>query len=437
MVGKTMNRSLGIFSLAILLVSTHYGLGFLLGTAEQTMIQGVGGSLYAVSIGLGTLALLTLVRFYWNEVEQIWTLLGNRYGKPVKVGVGLMSWASLIGIEAVQIIAAASILSVAGIPKLASIITLAVLFCILSLLPIGKAIWVFRALLLFNGLALMYALVVLHGLPLYWRSPLEFIPSLHQIPPTKAIGVSLSTVLLVLIDMKCQQFVVQAKNVRTAYLGCAIAALMLITLAFLPAALVIAAENSQILPPDIAGKEVIPYLLAWIGGGADHLWGKVLIAALAVPALGLGSNVLRIQTKTILDLEVIPHAKQNRVGVAAVNSLLALAIALKGGEIIGLILCFYAVYLSAVWIPFIAYLLAHFKIYRFSQTSVRVSLLLSSLSALFTLGVTFVKPEALPFASQELTIMLIGLGVGCLSLLAVQLIEKFLLLFKGYEETQF
>ncbi|MBD3885787.1 hypothetical protein IFO70_29165 [Phormidium tenue FACHB-886] len=432
----TVNRSLGIFSLAILLVSTHYGLGFLLGTAEQTTIQGMGGSLYAVSIGLGTLALLTLVRFYWSEAEQIWTLLGKRYGKPVKVGVGLMSWASLIGIEAVQIIAAASILNVAGIPSFASTVGLTVLFCILSLLPIEKASWVFRALLLFNGLTLVYALVALHGLPLYWRSPLEFLPSLQQIPPAKTIGISLSTILLVLIDMKCQQFVVQAKDVRTAYLGCALAALILIALAFLPAALVTAAQNSGILPADLMGKEIIPYLLAWLGGGADHLWGKALVAALAVPALGLGSNGLRIQTKTILDLEVIPNAEQNRIGVTVVNSLLALAIALKGGEIIGLILCFYAVYLSATWIPFIAYLLAHFKIYTFSQTSVRVSLLLSSVSALFTLVMTFVKPEALPFTSQELTIMLVGLGFGCLSLFGVQIIEKFLLLFKAYEETQ-
>lgn len=63
----TVNRSLGAFSLAILLVSTHYGLVFLLGAAEQAMGLGVGGSLYAFSIGLGTLALLVLVKFYWSE----------------------------------------------------------------------------------------------------------------------------------------------------------------------------------------------------------------------------------------------------------------------------------------------------------------------------------------------------------------------------------
>lgn len=431
----TVNRSLGVFSLAVLLVSTHYGLGFLLGTAEQAMAGGVGGSLYAVSVGLGTLTLLTLVKFYWSQVEQIWTLLGDRYGRPVKVGVGLMSWTSLIGIEAVQIIAAASILNVAGIPTLTSMITLTVLFCILSLLPVEKASWIFRGLLLFNLFALVYALRILHGLPEYWHSPLEFIPTLHQMPPARVIGVSLPTILLVLIDMKCQQFIVQAKNLRTAYLGCMLAALILIGLAFLPSAVVVAAQATQILPADLTGKEVIPYLLAWIGGGANQPWGKVLIAALVVPALGLGSNVLRIQSKTILDLEVIPNSERNRIGVAIVNALLALAIALKGGEIIGLILCFYAAYLSTVWIPFIAYLLTHLGIYRFSKTSVRVSLMMSSMSTLSALGMTFVKPEAIAFHSPELIIMALGLGFGSLSLFSVQLIEQFSLAFKIKEKT--
>jgi len=50
-----------------------------------------------------------------------------------------------------------------------------------------------------------------------------------------------------------------------------------------------------------------------------------LIAALALPALGLGSNVLRIQSKTILDLldlEVIPSSEWNHIGVTVINALL-------------------------------------------------------------------------------------------------------------------
>ncbi len=75
----SQNRKLDAFSLAALLVSAHYGLGFILGTAEKSLTLGAAGSLYAVCLALGTIALLGLAKFYWIRVEQIWTLLGNRY----------------------------------------------------------------------------------------------------------------------------------------------------------------------------------------------------------------------------------------------------------------------------------------------------------------------------------------------------------------------
>src|SRR5437868_4220759 len=116
------NRKLDAFSLATLLVSAHYGLGFLLGTAEKSQTLGLAGSLYAVSISVGTLAALALAKFYWTEVEPIWTLLGNRYGNLVKILVGLLIWSSLIGIEAVQMISGAFILKVLGAPVLPSLV---------------------------------------------------------------------------------------------------------------------------------------------------------------------------------------------------------------------------------------------------------------------------------------------------------------------------
>ena len=419
------NRELGVSSLAILLVSAHYGLGFLLGTAEQSMTKGAIGSLYAVSIGLGTIGNLVLAKFYWTRIEQIWTLLG-RYGNSVKVGVGLMSWTSLIGIEAVQIIAAASILAVVGIPGLLSMIALTLLFWFLSLLPVEKASWVFRGLLLLNILALVYGLWALHGLPDYARSPLEFISSLDRISGAEVIGVSFSTMLLVLIDMKCQQYIIQARNVRTVYLGSILAALLVIALAFLPYAVVIAAQNTGILPTDLDAKQVIPYILSWVGGGANQPLGIILIAALAVPALGLGSSVLRVQTKTVLDLQIVPQFPGNYILIAGVNGLFALAVAFKGGEIISLILLFYTTYLSAVWIPFIAYLVSEIGVYTFCALSVKLSLLLGSLSALTTLIFTLYQPYAVIWNNAELTIMVMGLGFGILSLLVGQLLERYI-----------
>jgi SSS family solute:Na+ symporter len=110
------NRKLDAFSLAALLVSAHYGLGFLFGTAEKALTLGIAGSLYAVSISVGMIATLGLAKFYWTEVEPIWTLLGNRYGNLAKILVGGLIWSSLIGIEAVQIISGAFILKVKYFP---------------------------------------------------------------------------------------------------------------------------------------------------------------------------------------------------------------------------------------------------------------------------------------------------------------------------------
>lgn len=417
------NRKLSIVSLATLLVSAHYGLGFLLGTAEKAMSSGVMGSLYAVSVGLGVIASLAIAKFYWTQIEQIWTLLGNRYGNLVKIGVGLMSWMSFIGIGAVQIIAA-SILAIVGIPKLPIMVTVTLLFWVLSLLAVEKVSWLFRGFLLLNIVGLIYALWVLHGLPNYVQAPVEFITSLHQVSLAEVIGVSLSTTLLVVIDMKCHQYMVQAIDVRTVYLGCLVAAIAIIALAFLPSTVVIAAQNAGILPANLDAKQVVPYILSWVGHGTNQPLGIFLIGVLAVPCLGLGSSVLRVQTKTLLDLQILPQFQGHVVLIAAINALFALAIALKGGEIIGLILLFYTAYLSAVWVPWIAYLLNHGKLYTFSDFSVRLSLVLGSLSALTTLSVILYQPKAVFWGNGELTIMIVGIGCGSISLLLAQLSEK-------------
>lgn len=421
------NRRLDAFSLAALLVSAHYGLGFLLGTAEKSLTLGIAGSLYAVCLGLGTLLLLVLAKFYWTKIEQIWTLLGNRYGKQVKLLIGFMSWSSLIGIEAVQMISGAFILKVLGVPLLPSMVTLACLFTIVSLLPVEKAGFLFRGLLILNFLGLLYALWVLHGFPDYLRSPFTFIPSLSQISPAKLFGISFSTIVLVLIDMKYQQFLVQAKDLKSLYQGCLLAATLLILLAFLPSAVLVAAQTAEILPVGIDGKETLPFILLWIGGGADQPLGILLIISLLVPALGVGSSILRVQTKTVLDFNFLPISNRNRLIVTIVNILLALAVALRGGEIINLIVSFYAAYVAAVFVPFVAYLLDQTKRYSFANFSVRLSLIMSSISAISVLFLTLLNPKLIFFGSAELNIMAIGIGFGIIGLLLGQILEKYLL----------
>jgi solute:Na+ symporter, SSS family len=419
------HRRLDTFSLAALLVSAHYGLGFLLGTAEKSLTHGAAGSLYAVSLGLGTIALIALAKFYWTQTEQIWTLLGSAYGSGVKIFVGLMSWASLIGIEAVQLISAASILKVFGIPPIPSMIVLATLFAIISLLPVEKAGWILRGLLFVNFLALLYGLWVLHGFPEYLRSPIEFVNSLQTESLPTTIGITLSTVLLVLIDMKYQMYLVQAKDIKSLYKGCLLAGTVLLLLALLPSTLVTAAHQAGILPDDIGGKETLPYILSWIGGGTDKPLGIALIISLLVPSLGIGSSILRVQSKIIFDFHILPVSLGTQLLVTFGNSLFGLIVALRGGEIVSLIVAFYAAYVGAVIVPFAAYLMSQGKRYTFSRTSVKLSLIASSCSSISLLIVTRFNSHLELLGSTELNIMGAGIFSGILFLSVGEVIEKY------------
>lgn len=416
---------LGIVALTTLLVSAHYGLGFLLGTGEQTMVSGLAGSLYPLCLAGGTfLLLLALGRFYWQRQEQIWTLLGDRYGQGIRVGVGLLSWMSLIGIGSVQIIGGAATLSVIGLPKIPVMVGLTLAFVAIAQLPTEKASWVVRGLLFFNIGVLIYGLISLHGLPLYGRSAGHFIQDLHYNSTGYTLGILLSTLLLVQIDMKYQQYFVQAQDVKTLYWGCGLAGVILMLLAFLPSNLVLAAQQAQILPPGLDAKAVIPQILLSLGGHYPAL-GFLFVMGLVVPALGIGSGILRVQSKTVFDLGLVNQTPLMAWVVPGVNGTLALAIALKGGSIIGLIASFYAAYGSAVWVPFGAYLVQEGLGFALSKTAVYCALGLGSSGSFSVLFWTLWHPQGILWDSPELTILAAGLGCGLLGLGLGEAIDRY------------
>ena len=431
------NRKLNAFSLAVTIVFVNYGSGFLLGTAEKAFAFDFAGSLYAFCTALAPIALLGLARFYWEEVEQIWTLLGDRYGSQVKFLVASMSWVACIGIEGVQIIAGAFILKVLGLPVNASMAIVAIAFIGISLLPVEKASLLLQVLLALNLVGLFYVLWALQGVPDYLQSPLEFLPSLTRLDPREIAGISLSTLGLAFIDMGNHQFIVQAKDLTTVYRGCFLAAALLLLLAFLPSALIVAAKGSGILPEGIDGKETIPFILFWIGTILRQPLAVIPILSLLVPVVGVGSNQLRLQNKTVFDFfDWLAPTKTNQFLVAWANGLLALGIALKGGAIIDLTVSFVAAYVAAAFIPFLAYLLENNRFYTFSAFSIKISSYTSSISALTLLALTLFDPDgAAVFGNPELGIMAIGIGFGTLGLLTGITIDKYVPALKIRQET--
>ncbi len=427
------HRDLGGPALAALLVSAHYGLGFLLGTGERAVTAGFAGSVYGVSIALGTCVLLGLARFYWQEVEQLWTILGDRYGEVPRLTIAIACWASLVGVEAVQIISGASILSILGWPLLPTALGLAVVFAGLSLLPIARLSGLFRGLLAFNVAALLFALVALQGVDLYLRAPVAFWPAAIELGTGETVGISLTTIMLVLVDMKYHQFLVRARDLGSLYRGCTLAAGILFALALLPAAVVMAALRAGILPAGLESKAVVPYILTWLGGGATQPLGILLAIAAIVPALGVGSSVLRLQTKTVMDFKLLPDKPASRGAVAAANGLLAIVVALKGASIVGTMVCFYAVYASVVWVPFGAHL---WRREQTTRASARNASILGGAGALSTLVLLLFWPQFAPFGRPELGVIATGTGLGAIGLFGTQMWEAISLSQRGLSSHQ-
>ncbi len=421
----TSSGKLDTFSLAALLVGANYGLGFILGTAENSLTQGIGGSLYAVSTGLGLFALAGLAQFYWRTEQPIWTLLGDRYGSFLKTAIGMMSWMWMVGVVAAQILGGSFVLHCLGIPLSASMAAMAVLFATLSLLSVERVGQIFRGLLVLNSLIIFYALGRLDGFSGYANIPVEFVSALANIPISQQLGIVLTTVLLIPIGMQFQVFLVQAAGRQTAVRGCLLGGIALILLAFVPSEMTIAAGNSGILPDGISGKAIVPFVFSWLGGGIGAPMGIFLVLCLLFSALGSGSGLLRAMNQTLFELELLPRRNDVRIVVAIANVLLAWAIASGGGSIIGLMVSFYALYVAAVWVPFLAYLLDRGGRFEFTKTSIQFAVLSGGISGIGVLITTFAIPEAAIGGSQQLSILSIGMGFALLGLIFGQAIDKY------------
>lgn len=418
-------RRLGSFSVAGLIVSGHYGMGFLLGTAESSATWGTAGSLYPVALAFGTLLFLPIARLYWQDVAQLWTLLGDRYGRFLQQVSSVMSWLSFTGVMAAQIAAGSAILSVLGAPRLGATVGLTVALGVLSMLPLHRLSWVLRGLLVVSLVALGTALVKLGGVPHYINAPVTFTQALGtSVSWGEALGVFLTAAVTVPIDMKFQQFVVQGRSRAVVSWGCLMAMVAVVFLAFLPSVAVVTAQQSGILPEAIAPREIIPYILGWLGGGLDHPLGVLMVGTLLIPALGAGSTVLRIQTRLVMDSlpGQWPQMTWSRIAIGGLNASLALMLAFRGGSIIGLMVVFYAAYGAAVWWPFMAYVLERFGVVQLSPLAVQLSAGTAGLASVATLVAVKLQPAIALSGSAELTVLMLGLGFGLLALVAGQAI---------------
>lgn len=379
-------RKLGVLKIASSLASVHYGLGFLLGTAEAVYNSGPAGIIYALSCSLGLIFMAFLVPFYWKNKKPIWEILGSLYGKKIQTGSCFLSWVWMVGVVGSQILGATYILKTLGFSPLTGMVSVAIIISILALWPIKRLSSVYFSLLLISSASLLYVLTKLNPPALFSANFSKNLFMSITLTPLKTLGIFIPTIFVTILGMDFHQFIVRGKTPQKSIVGTILAGIILITIAFLLTFVVMAAINNHLFLPGTDGKETIPLVLIFIGKSLQKMFiSYFLIIALLTAALGSGSAVSRILIETAQDLKILPKKIANRVVIVIFNSCLALFLALTGKSIVSLIVSFYAIYVAGVLIPFAAYLLERKKIFKFESDIIYSSLLFGGMTALLVL----------------------------------------------------
>jgi SSS family solute:Na+ symporter len=286
-------RVLGVLQVAALLVSASYGIGFLFGSGEMALTHGMAGGLYGVATALGMLALATFAGRLWKLGVPVWELFGRAFGVPIQRAVALLSLIWMSGVLAAQIAGGVAIAEVIGLPKGLSQALVLALILGASRLDLRIASRVFAACLLASAVVLVYALADAGGMALYAQSATLFARDLGEFSTGRLVSIVLAVGLLVCLGSDYHQFVLAARRPATAAAGCALAAVVLIAVAFLPPTLVLALRSTGGLDGLTDAKQVVPFAL---GHAADGLWPvaqPLLLAALSTAALGSGAAIVR------------------------------------------------------------------------------------------------------------------------------------------------
>lgn len=340
-------RVLGALQLAALLVSASYGIGFLFGSGEMALTQGMAGGLYGVATAVGMLALAAFAGRLWQLGVPVWELFGRAFGPPIQRAVALLSLVWMSGVLAAQIAGGVAIAELSGLPKLLSQAMVLALILGASRLDLRVASRVFAACLLASAVVLLYALADAGGLPLYAQSASLFVRDLGAFSPGRLISVVLAVGLLVCLGADYHQFVLAARRPGTAAAGCALAAAALIVVAFLPPTLVLALQGTGGLAGLADAKQVVPFALGRAAGGLWPGAQALLLAALSTAALGSGAAIVRAMASAMA--AALPRARPASHPAWSIAALAAGALlAARGQGIVDTMVSVNVVYLASV-----------------------------------------------------------------------------------------
>lgn len=401
-------RVLGALQVAVMLIAASYGIGFLFGSGEAALTQGIAGGLYGVATAAGMLALAVVAKPLWRSGVPVWDLFGAAFGPASQVAVALLSLLWMAGVLAAQVHGGTAVLGLLGLASPWNYAVVLVLIYGASRLDLRLASAVFSVCLLASAMVLAYALFASGGASIYAGALPRFVADLGRIEPQKLVASTLAVGVLVCLGADYHQFVVAGRSASAAAWGCLLASVGLVMLALLPPAVVVAMEDDGALDSVAESKQIIPFILSRVahtfGPGAD----KLMLAALMAAALGSGAAILRAMTSALSS--ALPGRKwQQHPALGVVALAIGAALAARGQGIVDTMVSINLVYIASVALPFAALVLG---------------VALSPREALFIMGVGFAGSGAaygfgwLGWLSAQADLMSLLLGLGMAGLAA-------------------
>lgn len=399
-------RTLNPLNVAVLLVSASYGIGFVFGTGEQARSIGMASSLYAAATGLGMLFLAAAATTFWRLGTPVWGLF-RESNRSLETGVALLTALWLVGIFSVQLQGAAAVLGLTlGLSPTWQYPVAGLLAWLLGRLHPGRMATVFSVFLAVASASLIAVIAMNGGTELYARSlPLVVSDAAHYVSPADICVIVLSTIALVVLGADYQQFVILARSRRAAVIGCLLAGAAVLLMSTLPSTAVLAAIQSGHLPPALAAKATIPYLVVQPFGGNDTAIGKGILCTLFLAALG-SSSVVALAATHATRRALSLHRVSDTI-VALVVVLGGIGIAKLGTSMVGLIVSINTLFLTTIAVPLAATLTGY-------GSGPRCTV---AMAASFTggLGAMCIAPS-LGLEGYSWLSALIGIGCGAIAL---------------------
>lgn len=350
-----MDRTLGSLQVAALLVSASYGIGFLFGSGELAIDHGMAGSIYGVATSVGMLALACFARHLWAGGLPVWSLFGQTYGPHLQMAVALLSLVWMGGVLAAQVQGATAVVHLLGVDDWPGQIVVLVLIYTASRLHLRIASTLFALCLLASALVLVYALVASEGVTLYLHAVPAFIDDLSTFSPSALLAMSLAVGLLVCTGADYHQFLLAAKRPSAATLGCVIAGVALLAIAFLPSAVVGAMQEKGALSGITDNRQVIPWLLGRVAGSLGPGFDKLMLVALSVAALGSGAAIMRAMSSALASVVPGQRPAQHQ-GFAVLSLAIGAGLASRDHGIVATMVSVNVVYIASIGVCLLAML---------------------------------------------------------------------------------